>query len=405
MRGNFGWLVMVVLLTLAACVPPPAPVTPPAELPPAPPVAPPAPEAPAPPPAPVEKVPALSAVGWDEVEGWGSDEPSQVLDAFLAGCRSLGKRNGWQQVCADAASLDAQDAVAVRLFFETAFVPYQVRNSDGSDSGTITGYYVPDLNGSRERSERYAWPLYAVPDDLLIIDLRSVYPELGDYRLRGRLEGRRVVPYWSRGEIETGKANLAGKELYWVDDPVELFFLQIQGSGRIVFEDGSRIMVHYADQNGHPFRSIGKLLLDRGEMTRDQMSMQNIKAWARANPDRVTSLLAENPSFVFFSELPGRPESPPGALGVPLTPGRSIAVDTRFVPLGAPVFLATSWPSSSTPLQRLVMAQDTGGAIRGAVRADFFWGMGDEAGALAGRMKQKGRMWVLLPQGMTPPGG
>jgi len=190
---------------------------------------------------------------------------------------------------------------------------------------------------------------------------------------------------------------LAGQELCWVNDPVELFFLQIQGSGRILFEDGSRVMVNYAEQNGHPYRSIGKWLLDRGAMSRDQMSMQNIKAWARANPQLVGDLLSQNPSYVFFRELPADVASPPGALGVPLTPERSVAVDPRYTPLGAPVFLATTWPNSDRPLYRLMMAQDTGGAIKGPVRADFFWGLGDAAGIQAGRMKQPLRMWVLLP--------
>lgn len=393
------WLVVLGLLTVVtACVPPTVP--PPAEVPP-----PVAPVAVPPEVAPAEKVPTLSAAAWDELEGWTEDDPAVPFAAFLASCRVLKNRNGWQQVCADAAALDPNDPLALRLFFESGFVPYRVRHADGATTGMITGYYVPELTASRERSERFAWPLHGVPEDLLVIDLRSVYPELGDYRLRGRIEGRRVIPYWSRAEIDAGKGALDDNVLFWIENPVELFFMQIQGSGRLVFEDGSRVMVHYADQNGHPFRSIGKLLLERGEMSRDQMSMQNIKAWAAVNPERVKTLLAENPSYVFFSTLAGNPENPPGALGVPLTPGRSIAVDPRFIPLGVPVFLATSWPNSREPLRRLVLAQDTGGAIKGAVRADFYWGAGNEAGALAGRMKQKGQMWVLLPVGMTPSGG
>jgi len=293
----------------------------------------------------------------------------------------------------------------VRAFFAGSFIPYRVRRPDGEASGLITGYYVPDLAGSRTPSERYAWPLYGVPDDLLVIDLRSVYPDLADYRLRGRLVGRKVVPYWSRAEIEAGAASsLQGRELLWVDDPVELFFLQVQGSGRVSFESGERVMVHYADQNGHPFRSIGKLLLERGAMTREQMSMQNIRRWAREHPEEVGSLLAENPSYIFFSELAADDRPPPGALGVRLTAERSLAVDKRTIPLGAPIFLATTRPSSAEPLQRLMVAQDTGGAIKGEVRADFFWGMGDAAGELAGRMKQPGRVWLLYPANALPPG-
>jgi membrane-bound lytic murein transglycosylase A len=218
-------------------------------------------------------------------------------------------------------------------------------------------------------------------------------------RLRGRLEGNRVVPYFDRAEIDNGGQPLAGNELFWVEDPVELFFLHIQGSGRIRLENGELVMVNYANQNGHLYKSIGKLLLERDAMTRAQMSMQNIRLWVEQNPEAGRKLLDENPSYVFFRELEPGVESPPGALGVPLTAERSIAVDRRTIPLGAPVFLSTTWPSSEQPLRRLMVAQDTGGAIKGQVRADFFWGMGDEAGALAGRMKQSGRMWVFLPRG------
>lgn len=342
-------------------------------------------------------VQALTPVDWSEVEGWRTDDPAAALDGFLQGCATLQKRSDWKSVCTDAATL-APGSETVRAFFETRFIPHQVRNPDGSDTGLVTGYYIPNINGSRTRSDRYRYPLYAVPDDLLIVDLRSVYPDLSNYRLRGRVVGRRVVPYYSRAELDADPNLLAGKELFWIDDPVELFFMQIQGSGRVLLDDGSAVMVHFADQNGYPFRSIGKLLLDRGEMTKAQMSMQNIKAWAQQHPEETAALLNENASFVFFEPLPGNPASSPGAFGVPMIPERSIAVDTRTIPLGAPVFLATTRPSSTEPLQRLVIALDTGGAIKGAVRADFFWGQGDAAGALAGRMKQTGKMWVLLPR-------
>lgn len=343
----------------------------------------------------------LTPVAWEAVDGWRLDDPSAALDAFVKGCATLKKRRDWGTVCNDATRVTAGPD-AVRTFFEERFVPHQVRNPDGSDTGLITGYYIPNLNGSRQRSDRYRYPLYALPDDLLIVDLRSVYPDLANYRLRGRLVGRKVVPYYSRAELDTDPSPLAGKELFWIDDPVELFFMQIQGSGRVLFDDGSAVMVHFADQNGYPFRSIGKLLLDRGEMSREQMSMQNIKAWAQQHPAETAALLNENASYVFFETLPGSPTTAPGALGVPLLAERSIAVDTRTIPLGAPVFLSTTRPSSKEPLQRLVVAQDTGGAIRGAVRADFFWGQGEEAGALAGRMKQRGKMWVLLPRPEKP---
>lgn len=375
-------LVLLLFLLLGACAQPPA-ETPQVELPPPP--------------------PPLQAVSWEEVDGWLQDEPGSVLPVFRKSCQVLRLRAGWQEVCAEAATLDPADSAATRLFFETRFTPYRVVNPDGVDSGLITGYYVPDLRGSRVADERFCYPIYGVPDDLLVVDLRNVYPELGNYRLRGRLEGRRVVPYYDREAIDGQKQPLQGKEiLCWVEDPVELFFLHIQGSGRISLDNGEAFLVNYADQNGHPYRSIGKLLIEQGEMTPDRMSMQNIRAWARSNPEKTGKLLAENPSYIFFREL-ASVDMPPGALGVPLTPQRSLAVDPRTTPLGAPVFLATTWPNSPLPLKRLMVAQDTGGAIKGAVRADFFWGAGDEAGSYAGRMKQKGRMWVLLPVGLEPP--
>jgi membrane-bound lytic murein transglycosylase A len=243
-----------------------------------------------------------------------------------------------------------------------------------------------------------------VPDDLLVVDLGDVYPELKGMRLRGRLEGRRVVPYYDRAQIDSGPAALRGKELVWVDDAVDLFFLHIQGSGRIVLDSGETLRVGYADQNGFPYRSIGRLLVERGDLVLEQASMQGIKTWAREHPGELAQLLNSNASYVFFRELPASAGGPPGSLGVALTPRRSIAVDARHVPLGAPVYLATTWPNSSRPLNGLTLAQDTGGAIRGPVRADFFWGYGEPAAREAGRMKQKLRMWVLLPHAYPVPG-
>ena len=273
--------------------------------------------------------------------------------------------------------------------------------------GLVTGYYEPLLNGSKRRSTRYCYPLYAPPDDLLTIDMGELFPELKDKRVRGRLEGKRVVPYWTRADIDAGRAAVGGKELVWVDDPIEAFFLQVQGSGRIQLAEGGAIRIGYADQNGQPYRSVGRVLVERGEMTLEQASMQSIKQWGRAHVDQLPALLDENPSYVFFREVAFNPaatiDGPIGALGVPLAAGRAIAVDTGFVPLGAPVFLATTMPLSTAQLNRLVLAQDTGGAIRGAPRADLFWGFGDEAGQQAGRMKQDGRMWVLWPKGAPRP--
>jgi membrane-bound lytic murein transglycosylase A len=386
-------IIVCLLLLLAACV---AKTTPPVVEPPS--------EKPLEKPVekPVVKVEPLLPVDWSEIDGWQQENPAAALEVFRKSCKALAKRELWQQVCAAALLVEATD-VAARQYFESYFQPHQVRNEDGSLDGMITGYYGPELTGSRTPTKRYQYPLYTQPADLLIIDLAEIYPELDNYRLRGRVVGNRVVPYFPREEIDNGKNPLAGSELFWVEDPVELFFLHIQGSGRIRLPDGERVMVGYANQNGHRYRSIGKLLLDRNAMTRDQMSMQNIRKWVEQNPDAGKQLLAENPSYVFFRELSPDYLSPPGALGIPLTERRSLAVDPRTIPLGAPVFIVTSFPGSGEPLKQLMVAQDTGGAIKGQVRADFFWGMGAAAGEIAGRMKQDGRLWVLLPKPVAEP--
>ncbi|MEA3543824.1 MAG: murein transglycosylase A [Thermodesulfobacteriota bacterium] len=375
-------LISCLLTVLAGCVSkPPQVVKPPIEIPP-----------------PIVKVEPLAPVDWDQVDGWLLDRPAAALGAFQKSCRAIGKRERWQQVCAEAVIISPIDEQVARDFFENSFQPYQVLNVDGSGDGVITGYYGPELSGSRTRTDEYQYPLYRQPDDLLIIDLGEAYPELSQYHLRGRVVGNRVVPYFERGEIDYGKSPLAGQELFWLKDPVELFFLHIQGSGRIRLPGGELVMVNYANQNGHPFRTIGAVLLERKAMTMDQMSMPNIRQWVKQNPEAGKQLLAENPRYVFFRSLSADFQSPPGALGIPLTALRSLAVDPRTIPLGAPVFLSTNFPGTDFPLKQLMVAQDTGGAIKGRVRADFFWGMGNEAGNIAGKMKQTGRLWVLLPK-------
>lgn len=333
---------------------------------------------------------------------WNTLDLTPSWAALLQSCRVLKAKPQWQAVCAGTELVDKNDNAAQRSFYEDRLAPFQVFNPDGSEQGVITGYYEPLLKGSRFRSARFRYPLYAAPDDMLEIDLGDAYPQLKGQRLRGRLSGKRVVPYYKRAEIDAGTDGLKGRELFWVDNAVELFFLQIQGSGRIELVDGRQIKVGYADQNGHPYVSIGKKLIEMGEMKLEDASMQGIKAWGEKNPGKLMALLELNPSYVFFRELPENLSAPIGALGVPLTNEYSIAVDPRTIPLGSPVFLATTQPNSATPLNRLMLAQDTGGAIRGPVRADFFWGFGEKAGAQAGRMKQQGRMWVLFPKGGEP---
>jgi membrane-bound lytic murein transglycosylase A len=333
--------------------------------------------------------------------GWAEASLEPSLRAFVAGCPRAG--GPLIDACALATAVPPGDEAAARRFFEATFAAYALLAADGADTGLVTGYYEPLLRGSRERSEVYRYPVYGVPDDLVVVELGAVAPEVRSLRLRGRLEGRRVVPYWSRAEIDARGERLAAPVIAWVADPVALFFLQVQGSGQIVLEGGERVRVGYADQNGHPYRSLGRYLVDRGELPLEQTSMQAIHDWAAANPDKLRDALEYNASYVFFREV-ADPRGPFGALGVPLVPQYSLAVDRRFVPLGSPVYLETTLPVSEAPLHRLMAAHDTGGAIRGVVRADFFWGTGEEAGTTAGSMRQQGRLWLLWPRGAPLPG-
>jgi len=236
------------------------------------------------------------------------------------------------------------------------------------------------------------------------VDLASVIPELKGKRVRGRLDGNKVVPYYSRAATREAPG-LAGHEIVWIDNALDAFMLEVQGSGRVQLATGETIRLQYADQNGHPYRSIGRYLADQGVMTIDQVNMPAIRNWLAANPARVDEVLDSNPSVVFFNEAPLEDPSigPKGAQGMPLTAGRSIAIDPKFLPLGAPMFLSTTQPGSGLPLQRVVVAQDTGGAIRGPVRADLFFGFGSEAGAQAGMMKNDLGMWLLWPRGAPQP--
>ena len=347
-------------------------------------------------------------VPFTALPGWPNVSLAPGLRAFAAGCTRIAAASALRRACDTARAAPADDEAAARVFVEATFEAWTISSAEGVAEGMVTGYYEPVLAGSRTRTDRFRTPVYGVPPDLIAVDLESVNPDLKGMRLRGRVEGTRVVPYWTRAEIEAGKS-AAPPVIGWVEDPVELFFLQIQGSGQIALESGERLRLGYGDQNGHPYRSMGRFLVDRREMTLDQASMQGIKAWAAANPRKLREALDANPSYVFFREMPdnsagpGQERGPLGTLGVPLTAGYSIAVDPRHIPLGAPVFLATTLPLSTQPMERLVAAQDTGGAIRGAVRADFYWGSGSEAGTLAGRMRQPGRMWILWPRNEGPP--
>lgn len=329
---------------------------------------------------------------------------SAALGAFRQTCSALRRDEVWLGVCARAQGVEGE--AAAESFFRTNFAPWSVEAPAGAkrtDTGLMTGYYEPLLRGSRTRGGAFVHPIYAAPDDLLIIDLGELYPDLKGRRLRGKLDGRRVVPYDKRGVIQERGEDLQRWAIAWVDDPVDAFFLQIQGSGRIELPDGSFMRVGFADQNGWRYRSIGNWLTKHEGLPAHALSMQRIRAWAKANPAKVKKALAQNPSFIFFEERSGDPSlGPVGAQGVPLTPEASVAVDPRHWKLGTPFIVSASQDRPALEFTRPVIAQDTGGAIRGVIRFDYFWGFGDAAGEAAGRQKSRARTWVLVPLGLKP---
>lgn len=363
------------------------------------------------------------AVQWGALPGWKDDNLEHVWKAFVNNCKGLMRPvsgslamparaapRAWQPVCLAAQNsglgTESTDTVAIRQFLETHLQPWRLLDEKGrAAKNTVTGYYEPLLQASKRQHGVYQWPLYAVPNDLLTVDLGGLYPELAGKRIRGKLTAdNRIVPYDTRGEI-TSNPQRQPKVLVWAADPVEAFFLQIQGSGRAVLDNGKAVRLAYGDHNGHPYSSIGKWLADKGELPLAQTSMQNIKKWAKDNPHRVHEMLNVNKAMVFFNEetIVDPLLGPKGAYGIPLIAERAVAIDPTFVPLGTPVYLATTFPASPSPLRKLVFAQDTGAAIKGAARTDFYWGTGDQAGNHAGRMKQNGEMWLLWPKDAGAP--
>lgn len=348
----------------------------------------------------------LRPLTFADLPGWQTEDFKGFWQAMTNNCSVMRQRaTNWAEICRQADGISAGDGAAIRQLIETRFTPHELTDANGTRSATITGYYEPLLRGSRSRGGPYQVPIYRTPRDLINVDLSSIYPEIKALRLRGRLEGNRVVPYPTRAEIEM-KGLLAGQELLWVDDVIEAFFLQVQGSGRIQLPNGVSIRVGYAEQNGYPYRSIGKYLVEKGELRVSDASMQGIKTWVAANPHRRDELLHQNPSVVFFKEVPNlnAASGPLGSMGLPLTAERSLAVDPRFVTTGTLVYMSTRVPRPTAPprdpgipFQRLMIAQDTGSAILGVHRSDIFFGTGSEAGEVAGRMRSEGQLYVLLP--------
>ena len=350
----------------------------------------------------------LAPATWRDLPGWAADDLSAALPALLKSCgiilkgaddQALGLAGtvaDWRGPCADAAAAPAGDPAAARALIERDFVPFRASNH-GQAEGLFTGYYEAELHGSLTRTDRFTVPLYRRPADLVSVDLGQFRPQLKGERIAGRVAGTKLVPYATRTEIEAGALANRGLELAWVDDATDAFFLGIQGSGRVILPDGQVLRVGYDGENGQPYVAIGRVLAAEGTPA-DQITMPYLRQWIADHGAEGTALMDKNPSYIFFRELKG--DGPIGAEGVALVPGRSAAVDRGFVPLGLPLWIDTSDPvEASGRLQRLFVAQDVGGAIRGPVRADLFFGYGADAANHAGLMKGRGSAWLLLPAG------
>lgn len=350
-----------------------------------------------------EEASALSPTSFNRIDGWLDDDQAAAFDTFVKSCRRS-KALAETEACIEAMALAAKGPVsreAAREFFERHYTPFEV-GAEGKP-GLLTGYYEPEVAGARTRTAEFQVPVYRKPDDVVAVTPDELRATFNDRLTAMRKADGELVPYYTRAEIDEGALQGRGLEILYLDDPVELFFMQVQGSGRVRLPDGSVVRLGYAGKNGHPYASIGKLLLERGETLPGKTSMQAIKAWLRADPERGKQLMWENPSYVFFEE---RPEAdaelgPVGAQGVALTPERSIAVDPSHHPLGTPVFVLAGdglKEKDGTPFQRLMIAQDVGSAIKGPERGDIFFGSGDEAGERAGTTLVPGDFVVLKPK-------
>ncbi len=307
-----------------------------------------------------------------------------------------GKAVEWQGMCIDLQALDVANAEATRNFMQRHFTPYEVWAGKERE-GLFTGYYEASLRGSRTRHGPYQVPLYTRPDDLVMVQLGDFREELKGQRIAGRVVDGNLKPYEDRAAIVAGNWPHNDKVMVWVDSPVDAFFVQIQGSGVVQLDDGGVMRIGYAGQNGHVYYAIGRELIARGHLTKENVSMQAIREWLTANPAEGEEVMNTNRSYVFFHELEG--EGPLGGENVALTPGRSLAVDRSLIPYGVPLWVDIEEPvPGAGKLRRLMIAQDTGGAITGPVRGDVFWGYGAKAEAMAGPMKSRGRYWMLLPK-------
>lgn len=358
--------------------------------------------------------PNLRQVAFTQLPGWDGTDTKKSLLAFRVSCnaflrqkpdRAVGSQyieltaNDWYPACRAANQLESNSTASARAFFQTWFSPVEFYD-DKPVSGLFTGYFMPSLQGSLIRTEQYNVPIYGLPKNMVTINLGLFAPDLVHRRAVGRVDGGKVVPFYTREEINKGAIAASTPVIVWVDNVIDRLMLEIEGSGIVKLTDGTQMAVGYAGENGATYTSIARVLIDQGVMTRDTASMQQIRRYLDAHPDRVDLVLNQNKSFVFFTKL--QKNVAIGSQGVALTPGYSLAVDRKWVPMGVPMWLDTTRPDhlsdQQKSFQRLLIAQDTGGAIRGPVRGDVYWGEGARATEIAGRMKNAGHYWLLLPR-------
>jgi len=323
---------------------------------------------------------------FDNLPNWDEENYDEALKNFKNSCNSSRTKKFYPNHCKKIDKIKNS-----KQFFISEFTPYEINKEDGNTTGMLTGYYEPYLKGSLIKHNQYIYPVYKVPNDLITVDLSSIYPDLKNYRLRGKLKGNKLVPYHTRKE--SSKIDLDAEVICYVDSKIDLFFLEVQGSGRVLLDNGKTIFIGYGNQNGHKYKSIGKYLVNKKEIPLQDISLQSIRAWFIKNPSRVDEVLNHNNSVVFFQQ---RNQRATGSLGVPLTPKRSIAVDRRFIPLGSMLYCNAE--QNNVKFNQIVQAQDTGGAIKGTIRADMFLGFGDSAREVAGKLKAPLKLWILLPK-------
>ncbi len=356
----------------------------------------------------------LTKATFAQLSSWQEDDHSKALHAFQRSCADILKRDPgesfssftqsglvrhWQTICLAANKIHKWNKLTVRQFFETWFDPYYVSTKDGHE-GLFTGYYLPLLHGHLHRSKRYNVPIYGLPNDLVKVDLGLFSTELAGKKIVGQLKDNKLSLYPDRSAIEKKLINRKAHVLAWSEDPVDVYFAHIQGSAVVQLPNKHRFVIGYAGSNGRPYTSVGKILIDENQLTKQTVSMQSIRTWLAQHPKQAKDILNRNASYVFFKVLKDR--HPLGTEEVPLTPERSLAIDNRYIPFGAPVWLSTTIPANnskeaSMPFHHLLIAQDTGGAIKGVVRGDVYWGTGAKAAFIAGHMKSPGEYWMLLP--------